>query len=99
MLDIKIIRENPDKIKKGLARKGIGAEAIDEIIRFDGKRRLIIADVENLKSLRNKASQDVAKMKKEGKDASSTIAEMKKVSDDIKSKDENLAAVDKEIDR
>jgi len=98
MLDIKLIRENPEKIKIELVRRGVGSEAIDKILQLDGKRREIIGEVENLKSMRNKASADVAKMKKDGKDASETIAEMKKVSDDIKLKDENLAAVEKDMD-
>jgi seryl-tRNA synthetase len=99
MLDIKLIRDNPDKIKKELARKGITGDAIDKILQLDGKRREIIQDVENLKSLRNKTSQDVAKMKKEGKDAAEVITQMKQVSDDIKLKDENLSSVEKDIDR
>jgi len=97
MLDIKLIRETPDIVKHDIARKGIKPEAIDKVLKLDGKRREIISEVENLKSLRNKTSADVAKMKKEGKDASETIAEMKKVSDDIKLKDENLAVVEKDI--
>ncbi len=97
MIEIKQIREIPDKIKEMLARRGIDSEAVDSILRLDGKRREIIQETENLKSIRNKASQDVARMKKEGKDASVTIAEMKQVSDDIKLKDENLAAVEKDI--
>ncbi|HEY3251862.1 MAG TPA: serine--tRNA ligase, partial [Ignavibacteria bacterium] len=97
MLDIKLIRENPELVKKGLVKKGIKAESVDKILQLDGKRREIIQEVEKLKSLRNKVSQDVAKMKKEGKDASSTIAEMKQVSDNIKLKDENLSEIEKEI--
>lgn len=99
MLEIKLIRENPEQVKIELARKGISGGAIDEILQLDGKRREIIGEVENLKSLRNKASQEVARMKKEGRDASSTIAEMKKVSDDIKLKDENLSFVEKDINK
>lgn len=98
MLDIKLIREETEKVKEGLAKKGIAAGALDILLGLDVKRREIIRDVEHLKSVRNKVSQDVAKMKKEGADASATIAEMKKVSDDIKLKDEMLSGIEKEID-
>jgi len=98
MIDIKLIREDTEKVKECLGKKGIPAGALDKLLELDARRREIIKDAEQLKSVRNKASQDVAKMKKDGNDASDTIAEMKKVSDDIKLKDDALAVIEKDID-
>ena len=52
MIDIKIIRENPDKVKKAIASKN-EKDRVDEILFLDEKRRNIIVQVEELKAKRN----------------------------------------------
>jgi seryl-tRNA synthetase len=99
MLDIKLIRENPEDVKKKLNRRGDFGKYIDEIIKLDKQRREIIQEVEQLKNVRNSASNEIAKMKKTGNDASQKISEMKKTSDDIKSLDEKLSASEKGIEK
>ena len=98
MLDIKLIRENPDLVKQKLIMRGLKADFADKILVLDAKRREYIGEVEQLKSLRNTVSQEIAKMKKEGTNADEKIAEMKKVSDDIKALDDKLAETEKDID-
>jgi len=97
MIDIKLIRENPDGIKKKLNLRGDFAKLVDSIGEHDKRRREIIGEVERLKNLRNTVTAEIAKMKKEGKDASQKITEMKTTSDEIKSLDDKLTAVEKEI--
>jgi seryl-tRNA synthetase len=97
MLDIKLIRENPDAVKAGIARKGAGARLVDEVLEVDKKRRAVIQEVEVLKAKINSVSSDIAKMKKEGKDASGIIAEMKSVSDKIKTLDAELVKIEAEL--
>jgi seryl-tRNA synthetase len=84
MIDIKLIRENPEKLKENINLRGEKSQPVDDIISFDIKRREVIQETEKLKNLRNVVSNEIAKMKKEGKDAAGKIAEMKKTSDDIK---------------
>lgn len=98
MLDIKLIRENPDFVKERLALRGNLAPLVESILELDKKRREFIVEVERLKSLRNTVTQEVSKLKKEGKDASELIGDMKKTSDDIKVIDEKLSETEKEID-
>ncbi len=98
MLDIKLIRDNPDLVKQKLSLRGEKTDAIAQILFLDQKRRDFIRETERLKNLRNTVSADIAKMKKSGEDASGKIADMKKVSDDVKSIDEKLSAIEKEID-
>lgn len=97
MLDLKLIRENPELIKEKLSTRGDGAEYIDKILQLDIERRECIRKAEALKSLRNTVSAEIAKMKKAGEDASGKISEMKKVSDDIKSLDEKLSSIENNI--
>ena len=98
MLDIKLIRENPELIKQKLVYRGEKPDCTDKILALDLKRREFIGEVEKLKSLRNTVSQEIAKMKKDGLNADAKIIDMKKVSDDIKAIDDNLAVTEKEID-
>lgn len=97
MFDIKLIRDNPDKVKESLKKKRADLSLVDDAIALDKKRREIIGEVEKLKAENNKVSGEIAKMKKEGKDASSIIAEMKTVSDKVKAFDEELSKIDAEL--
>ena len=63
MLDIKYIRENPDKVKKGIAAKNEKSK-VDEVLQLDEQRREIIVQVEDLKAKRNKVSSQIPQMKK-----------------------------------
>lgn len=98
MLDLKLIRENPELIKQKLEARNLSADSVEKILALDIQRREYIGEVEKLKSLRNNVSQEIAKMKKEGANADDKIADMKKVSDDIKAIDDKLAEAEKNID-
>lgn len=98
MLDLKFIREFPDKVKTGLANKNDDPTKVDKVLELDLKRRDIITQVEELKAKRNQASQQIGMMKKSGEDATSMIAEMKRVSDMITDYDGKLAEVENDLD-
>ena len=60
MLDIKFIREKTDFVRSRLATRGAGDEAkIDELLKLDEQRRKSLAEVETLKSLRNRVSKEI----------------------------------------
>jgi seryl-tRNA synthetase len=95
MLDIKLIRDNPDKIKSLLSRKHFkDLYLIDEVMSLDKRRRELIAETETLKAQRNKASEAIAQLKKAKQNADSQIAEMKTVGERIKALDEELASIE-----
>src|SRR5258706_5774936 len=98
MLDIKLIRDNPDLVKEKLSLRGEKPSIADNILELDKKRRECILETETLKGLRNTVSADIAKMKKSGENATAKIADMKKVSDDIKEFDGKLDEIEKQID-
>lgn len=97
MLDIKLIRENPEKVKQGIANKN-EKNRIDELLELDKQRRDIIAHADELKSKRNTVSQQVGQMKKSGQDATAIIAEMKCVGDEIAEYDGKLRSIEEEMD-
>lgn len=57
MLDIKFIRENPDKVKKAAKNKNVQID-IDKIIKLDDKKRDLLGRIESLRSERNKLAKD-----------------------------------------
>jgi len=60
VLDIKVIRERPDAVRERLAARGAGDEVrVEEVLALDEKRRKVLADVEALKSQRNRASKEI----------------------------------------
>ena len=96
MLDIKLIRDQPDAVATALADKG-GAELIHEILARDADRRRLIKEVEDLKALRNKASEAIGQAKRRGEDASAEQTRMREVGDRIKALDADVKAVDEAI--
>ena len=97
MLDIRLIKENPEEIKARLEAKGRDcSEEIDRILELDAKRRDLIHDGEQLKARQNKASKEIPARKKAGEDVAPLLAEMKAISDEIKASDAALKDVDAE---
>ncbi len=97
MLDLKYIRENPDLVRKAIENKNESAD-IDKILELDKKRRTVIAEVEELKALKNKVSEQIAGKKKNKEDASDDIARMKEVGQKIAEMDNNLRSVKEALD-
>jgi seryl-tRNA synthetase len=92
MLDLKFVRENPDIVKEAAKNKNESAD-VDKILELDIRRRDIIAEVEQLKALRNKVSEQIAAKKKNKEDASDDIAQMKEVGQKIAGFDNDLRSV------
>jgi seryl-tRNA synthetase len=98
MLDIKLIRENPEYVKEKLQLRNEDTSVILKIQEVDSKRLEIIKKAEALKEIRNKVSDEIGLMKKKKEDATDKIAEMKKVSDEVKELDVELRNVETEIE-
>lgn len=95
MLDIKVVRQDPDRVKAAMKTRNANYDAtIDELLAIDDKRRAIIASVEEMKAKQNAVSKQIPVFKKEGKDISSIMAEMKELSDSIKADDNELAELE-----
>ena len=97
MLDIKLIKENPQNVIDRLRAKGKEAEAdIYRVIELDAKRRELIASSESLKAEQNKTTKLVPVYKKEGKDCAPIFAQMKELGAKVKKQEEELKQVETE---
>jgi len=93
MLDIRLIREQPDFVKAQLARRGADGAQIDEVLMLDEQRRTLLQEVEALKATRNTVSKEIGKMKAAAaRDAK--IAEMRAVGDQIAELDRQVATIE-----
>ena len=96
MLDIKLIRNNPDLVKKDLEKRQENID-IDKLLKMDEKKRGLLFEVEQLKNEQNITSKKIPAYKKEGKDVSELMKEMKELSEKIKTYDSDIRELDKEI--
>jgi seryl-tRNA synthetase len=98
VLDIKLIRENPEAVEHGLADRG-GAELVRPVLAQDVERRRLVRESEDLKALRNKASEAIGQAKRRGEDAAAEQARMRDVGERIKALEAELKTTDAEIER
>lgn len=98
MLDIKLLRQQPDWAKTKLAARGVDGAQIDEVLALDAKRREIIGQTEALKAKRNVVSDEIAQAKRNKEDASDQIAAMREVGKQVGQLDGQLKQVDAQIE-
>jgi len=96
MLDIRLIREDHERVKTGARNKNESCD-LDKILELDEQRREIIRTVGKLKAERNVASADIAKKKKSGESAHEAIAETRTLGDEIKSQDDSLREIEEQL--
>ena len=94
MLDIKLVRNNPDLVREGLRKRGHSEEVLDELLSLDVARRKLIAEVEELKSRRNKVSMEIARLKQNKQNADELIKEMRLEGDRVAELDRELTGMD-----
>lgn len=97
MIDIKLIKENPEEIIKRFKIKGKDAEAdIKRILELDTMRRSLISETEALKAEQNKENKLIPTYKKEGKDVTEIFAKLKEIGNKSKEIDAELKKVEAE---
>jgi seryl-tRNA synthetase len=96
MLDLRLVREEPDRVRRGAADKGIEVD-VDAILRLDEERRHILVDVEELQRQRNTRSKEIGKRKQAGEDASAEAAAVREIGEKIKEMEERRKQVDADL--
>jgi seryl-tRNA synthetase len=96
MLDINIIRENPDLVRKALVARQEDAAPVDQILQLDERRRTLIQEGERLKAERNAVSKEISRMKDPAQ-RQAKIEAMRTVGDKISTLDAELRTVDEQL--
>jgi seryl-tRNA synthetase len=96
MLDLNLIRENPDLVRTALKNRQMEISPVDDILRLDEKRRSLLTQVEALKAERNVVSKEIGKLKDAG-ERNQKIAAMREVGDKIAAFDKEVGEVESEL--
>ncbi len=96
MIDMKLLRTEPEKVIAALARRKENID-IDELLALDREKREVLYEAEQKKAEQNAVSKKIPAMKKAGEDTAAIFAEMKQLSDDIKACDEKIRELDEKI--
>ena len=96
VISIQAIRDDPDAVKRAIARKGEGPEVIDRLLEADARRRELLADADAVKHERNAGSREVGEYVRAGKtaEAEARKASLGQLGDRISALDAQLAFVE-----
>ena len=98
MIDLKLLRDEPEATKAALVQRYPElADIADDILATDATRRRLLQQVERRKSERNRASEEVARRKKAGEDAADVLATLKELSASIKGDDQALKDIERTL--
>ncbi len=95
MIDIKLVRSNPDYVKAAVRKREMDLDAvIDEILKIDAERRELSGKTDALKAQQNAASKQIPQIKKAGGDVSEIMAQMKELSAQVKEADVKIGELE-----
>lgn len=97
MIDMKLLRTEPEKVIQALNRRKENVD-INGLLELDKQRREVMFEAEQMKSKQNTVSKQIPILKKEDKDTTEIFAEMKSLSDEIKGLDEKIRELDTKIE-
>lgn len=97
MLDLKLIRSEPERVRAALLRRG-AADRIDELLELDRRRRELLPGIEGARSERKAASEKIGEAKKQGLDAEEEVARVRDLKAEIERLEGELEVVEGELD-
>jgi seryl-tRNA synthetase len=98
MIDIKLLRENPEIVKQSQKNRGMDEKIVDEFLKLDKEWRALKAEVDNLRSKRNKISEQINQAKKQKKDAKKLIEEAREIPKILEYKEQNIKQIEEKRD-
>jgi seryl-tRNA synthetase len=98
LLDLKLLRSDPDRAQAALARRGIDSALLEELLALDSRRRELLPELEGIRKSKNEASKRIGELQRAGEDASEAIAEVKAVGEREKSLDAEIGAAEQRRD-
>ncbi|MFZ9669094.1 MAG: serine--tRNA ligase [Solirubrobacterales bacterium] len=97
MLDLKLIRSDPDTVRAGLERRG-AAGNLDRVVELDSRRREILPELEAARGKRKEASEEIGAAKREGREAEAEMEEVRVLKGQIEGLESELESVESELD-
>jgi seryl-tRNA synthetase len=98
VLDLTLIREDPDAVRAGLERRRVPGGIVDDVLALDARRRELLPELEGMRGEQKRASEAIAAAKRSGEDAEDAITEMRGVAARIKEMSAEVGAVEERLD-
>ena len=98
MLNIKLIRKDPEFVSQCIKNKGEKAQ-LDKVLELDNKHRQLLFEFEEKRKVQNTVSKEIAQLKKQGQTANDQITAMKKVADEVKVIQQEISEISEALDR
>jgi len=98
MLDLKLIRSDPERVKTALARRG-AAERVDRLLALDARRRELLPEIEGAQAERKTLSKQIGEAKQRGDGAAAEMEAVQELKERIESGKAELASVEAELER
>ncbi|HET8863194.1 MAG TPA: serine--tRNA ligase [Solirubrobacterales bacterium] len=98
MLDLKLIRSDPERVKAALARRG-AAEDVDALLGLDARRRELLPEIEGAQAERKTLSKQIGEAKQRGEGADELMADVGRLKDRIEAGKAELEKVDAELEQ
>jgi seryl-tRNA synthetase len=96
MLDPNLIREKPDFVKEGIAKKGTGPFIIDDFIKVDNERKDLVKSIDELRHLRNELSEKIGKMISSGEEVENVKADVREIGRKISKGEGKLKSINEQ---
>jgi len=98
MLDLKLIRSDPERIKAALARRG-AAEDVDALLALDTRRRELLPEIESAQAERKTLSKQIGEAKQRGEDAAEQMEAVQRLKERIETGKVDLEKIEPELER
>ncbi len=98
MLDLKLIRSEPERIKQALARRG-AAEEVDALLALDARRRELLPEIEGAQADRKTISKQIGEAKQRGEDAAAQMEAVQVLKERIEAGKSELETVEADLER
>jgi seryl-tRNA synthetase len=96
MLDLKLIRSEPERVKAALSRRGAG-DRVDELLALDERRRALLPELENAQAERKALSKQIGAAKQAGEDAEELMAKVQELKERSEAGKAELEEVDRQL--
>ena len=99
MLDMKVIRETPDIVRKAIRDKQLGEseQSLNQLLLLDEENRLLRSDLETKQAMRNANSKKIGELKRKGENADELMHEMSQLSDEVKKLEDKARSLSSQI--
>ena len=98
MLDLRLLRSEPDAARAALARRGVPGDTLDELLALDARRRELLPELEGLRAEKNTASKRIGELQRAGEDAAEAIVAVRSVGEREKALEAEIADVEERRD-